>query len=200
MVIKLIALTSLASASAAAKNMDANFLRAMNSGMDNQKTTKLDFLREMNGHTRRRTISESKQFNAELHGITKSSALLRKKMIEKSIVSKIPGGGGDVVNVASSSNIDIDGDVTSSSAKIEDHDTRKLQFSSSSGYKYNSNKDGSDDYFEFDNQFGFDVSQYSVSYHRCASVKQFEEGAFSTKQFAVFRFCPEQTCEGFQVR
>ena len=52
-----------------------------------------------------------------------------------------------------------------------------------------------------------DPTAYSASYARCASVKQFDdemaatedaESVFVTKHFAVFRFCPKQTCQGFQ--
>jgi len=73
----------------------------------------------------------------------------------------------------------------------------------------NSNNDNTDDYFrtngEWDNTFGFDVTQYSLSYHRCAAVRQFDDelaanedstSVFSTNSFAVFRFCPSSTCEG----
>jgi len=69
--------------------------------------------------------------------------------------------------------------------------------------------DGTDDYYhgagEWDNAFQFDATQYSLSYHRCAAVKQFDDSlaseedsltVFTTKNFAVFRFCPSLTCEG----
>jgi hypothetical protein len=69
--------------------------------------------------------------------------------------------------------------------------------------------DGTDDYYhavgEWDNAFKFDATQYSLSYHRCAAVKQFDDQlaaaedsttVFITKNFAVFRFCPSMTCEG----
>ena len=44
-----------------------------------------------------------------------------------------------------------------------------------------------------------------MSYLRCAAIKQFDDelaaqedstSVFSTKNFAVFRFCPSKTCEG----
>lgn len=78
-------------------------------------------------------------------------------------------------------------------------------------YKYNQNKDGTDDGFavfgDWENGFDFDPTQYSVSYYGCAEVKQYEDwvaadedvdGVFATKHFAVFRFCPERTCMGWQ--
>lgn len=57
----------------------------------------------------------------------------------------------------------------------------------------------------FNNAFGFDPSDYSFSYLRCAEVRQFNDdlasqedspSVFSTRHFAVFRFCPTTTCEG----
>lgn len=78
--------------------------------------------------------------------------------------------------------------------------------------KANADKDGSDDYFaingDWENYFGFDVTQYSASYARCAVVQQYDDevaaredtpSVFATKQFAVIRFCPSQTCNGFQA-
>ena len=72
-------------------------------------------------------------------------------------------------------------------------------------------KDGADDYFTtygaWDNSFGFDPTQYSLSYHRCAAVRQYDDeiaaqedtnSVFATKHFAVFRFCPSKTCEGIR--
>jgi len=74
----------------------------------------------------------------------------------------------------------------------------------SSNYKV---RDGTDDYNFYngdnDNPFSFDVTQYSLQYSRCAEVKQFNDElaaqedsttVFTTKHFAVFRFCPAQTC------
>ena len=94
---------------------------------------------------------------------------------------------------------------------------RKLQNNNNYGYNngnnansaYNSQKDGTDDYYsasgEWDNAFGFDPTQYAMSYLRCAEVKQFDDelaatedstSVFATKHFAIFRFCPAKTCEG----
>ena len=70
-------------------------------------------------------------------------------------------------------------------------------------YKYNNQRDGADDYFNsyatWENEFGFDVTQFSLSYARCAAVRQYDDeiaadedttSVFATKRFAVFRFCP----------
>jgi hypothetical protein len=57
----------------------------------------------------------------------------------------------------------------------------------------------------WNNAFGFDPTDYSFAYLRCAEVRQFDDelaamedspSVFSTRHFAVFRFCPTITCEG----
>ncbi len=70
--------------------------------------------------------------------------------------------------------------------------------------------EGTDDAYGFSvdadwqNDWGFDASQYSLSYERCATVKHFdvekaaEEDAtspFRTQHFAVLRLCPAKTCD-----
>lgn len=75
----------------------------------------------------------------------------------------------------------------------------------------NKANDGADDYFaangDWENDFGFDPTQYSLSYHRCAEVRQFDDQlaaqedtdtVFATKHFVVFRFCPSKTCSGLE--
>lgn len=83
---------------------------------------------------------------------------------------------------------------------------RELQ--SSGGYSYK--QDMTDDYFSQNgmsngSEFSFNPSQYSLSYHRCANVKQYSDtvaatedtnNVLSTTSFAVFRFCPSATCMG----
>lgn len=94
---------------------------------------------------------------------------------------------------------------------------RQLQSSSSSASSSSSSSttattttaDGADDYFvaygDWSNTFGFNPTQYSLSYSRCAAIRQFDDelaaqedssSVFSTKNFAIFRFCPSKTCEG----
>ena len=151
--------------------------------------TKIDFLRAMDQHKKansssRRSLKSEAEFKKVLHGTSEESTKLRKKLIAKSIVTKHPG--------ISSSKVDVD------------MSGRKLT------YMYNEDQDGTDDYFnaygEWENGIGFDISQYSASYHRCAEVKQFDDvlaatedstSVFATKHFAVFRLCPEATCMGF---
>ncbi len=64
---------------------------------------------------------------------------------------------------------------------------------------YGFNKDA-----DWQNDWGFDASQYSLSYERCATVKHFdvekaaEEDAtspFRAQHFAVLRLCPTKTCD-----
>lgn len=51
--------------------------------------------------------------------------------------------------------------------------------------------------------FSFNPTAYSMSYHSCANVRQFDDelaateyssNVFATKHFAVFRLCPTETC------
>ena len=173
-------------------------LSSQNAVSAKKTPSKTDFLREMNAHsTIRRKLSSTdlkKEFNAELYGSTKSSAALRKKVMDRSTIIKVPGD---------ESNADPE-----LKAKANDN-RRKLEQNYN---KYNNYKDGTDDYVHasggYENIFGFDPTQFSVSYHRCASVKQFDDvlaatedstTVFAEKHFAVFRFCPEQTCQGWQM-
>ena len=81
---------------------------------------------------------------------------------------------------------------------------RELQ-NGNNNYAYRN--DMTDDYFSqngmSNSQFNFNPSQYSLSYHRCANVKQYSDtvaaledtqNVLSTTSFAVFRFCPSATC------
>lgn len=66
---------------------------------------------------------------------------------------------------------------------------------------------GTDDAFanaDWENSWGFDASQYSLSYERCATVKHFDldkaaqedaTSPFRTQHFAVLRLCPTRTCD-----
>ena len=76
---------------------------------------------------------------------------------------------------------------------------------------YNKNYvQGTDDAYGFNkdvdwqNNWGFDASQYSLSYERCATVKQFDldkaaqedsTSPFISQHFAVLRLCPTKTCD-----
>ena len=90
-------------------------------------------------------------------------------------------------------------------SSTSDEKQRQLQSSGTT----TATADGADDYFvaygEWSNTFGFNPTQYSLSYSRCAAIRQFDDelaaqedstSVFSTKNFAVFRFCPSKTCEG----
>jgi hypothetical protein len=89
---------------------------------------------------------------------------------------------------------------------------RKLEYSNANNNNYYSKNyvQGTDDVYGFnqdvdwENDWGFDASQYSLSYERCATVKQFdlEQAAtedstspFRTQHFAVLRLCPTKTCD-----
>lgn len=89
---------------------------------------------------------------------------------------------------------------------------RKLEAAANGNNQYYSQNyvQGTDDMYAFnqdvdwENLWGFDASQYSLSYERCATVKHFdvekaaEEDAvspFRTQHFAVLRLCPAKTCD-----
>ena len=60
---------------------------------------KIDFLRAMNRHSKRRTLSKETEadFKRELYGSTKHSAALRKKLMKRSVVTKTPGSSSSTV-------------------------------------------------------------------------------------------------------
>eukprot|EP00984_Skeletonema_dohrnii_P012943 scaffold5303_cov97-Skeletonema_dohrnii-CCMP3373.AAC.5 len=78
-------------------------------------------------------------------------------------------------------------------------------------YYYSQNYiQGTDDAYSFNtdadwqNNWGFDASQYSLSYERCSTVKHFDvekaaqedaTSPFRTQHFAVLRLCPTKTCD-----
>mmetsp|Transcript_11153 Transcript_11153/g.23711 ORF Transcript_11153/g.23711 Transcript_11153/m.23711 type:complete len:703 (+) Transcript_11153:199-2307(+) len=165
---------------------------------------KPNFLRKMDGHKNhaRRKLS-IKEFEAELYGDSKKSAELRKKVIEKSTMVKPPGGGGDKRKLQNYNN-----NANNANNPYNNNGNYAYDEDGNIQYKYsNNNEDGTDDYFQsnggWENAFGFDVSQFSLSYHRCAAVRQYDDqiaamedtdSVFATQRFAVFRFCPAQTC------
>lgn len=121
--------------------------------------------------------------SAALEGTSKASAKLRKKVLAKAKpVAR---------NLASP--------ISQGERKLNSYDDF---YSADDG-----TGDGTDDYFRGnnagDNEFGFDATQYSLKYQRCAEVKQFDDeyaaqedspSVFQTKHFVVFRFCPAATC------
>lgn len=97
--------------------------------------------------------------------------------------------------------------------KLEDEqaDGNANQAQNNKNYNYNKNYvNGNDDYFaynkdmDWENIWGFDASQYSLSYERCSTVKHFDlekaaeedsTSPFRTQHFAVLRLCPAKTCD-----
>lgn len=176
---------------------------------------KIDFLRAMNRHSKRRTLSKETEadFKRELYGSTKHSAALRKKLMKRSVVTKTPGSSSSTVE--SSTTASTMARTTNQGSKVmKKHDVdgaphRKLEDANNNN---NYQNDGTDDYFssnqaDWENEVGFDVTQYAASYAGCASVAQFDDemaategttSVFATKQFVVFRFCPAATCMGWQ--
>jgi hypothetical protein len=136
---------------------------------------KADFVRQMSSETAHLTVSGDPS--------PLGSSTLRKKIMDKATL--LPRDG----------------------RQLQDNDNQN-------GNQANANaqiQDGADDYFmafgSWNNAFGFDPTQYALSYHRCAEVRQFDDelaaqedslSVFATKHFAVFRFCPAETCMGIQ--
>jgi len=190
-------------------------LFVLGSGAANAATTpkqKMDFMRAMKTTTKkanrsRKLNSEThKKFKAELYGKSKASAALRAKVMSKSKVTTEPGQGRKLDG--SYNNYNAYEDYKSANG-YNNNNANANAYNGNNANSYSQNAKDTDDYFAatgvWNNQFGFDVTQYSLSYHRCASVRQFDDelaaqddttSVFSTKQFAVFRFCPEATCMG----
>ena len=169
---------------------------------------KVDFMRAMNSKNNKPSCQklnrkDHEDFRATLHGNSKDSQALRSKLIQKSTVKKSPGehkieDTNDDAN--KDDNATANSNAYSNNANGNSNAERKLN-----GYTKST-----DDYFmksgEWNNGFGFDPTQFSLSYHRCAAVRQFDDdlaaaddsdSVFTTKHFAVFRFCPEVSCMGY---
>jgi len=117
---------------------------------------------------RNRKPHHQEEFQKDLYGNSKRSAILRKKFIAK---STLVGG-------------------------------RKLQ-----NYDSGNNNGYTNDQYRQAADYQFEPSNYALSYHRCAAVQQFNDDVaaeeysdtvFATKSFAIFRFCPADTCD-FQM-
>jgi hypothetical protein len=159
---------------------------------------KHEFIRAMESKKRGRKLSNMKEFEAELRGTSKQAAALRKKVFSKAKFVP-PGSDRKLQN-------------NYNNANANNVDYSSFNYDGAEDANANQNyyqQDGADDYFAvngvWDNTFGFDPTQYSLSYHRCAEVRQFDDeiaaqedttSVFATKHFAVFRFCPEATCMG----
>lgn len=187
--IVLVGQAAVASAAATTPKQKVEFMRAMKSS-DKKRNT-----RQLNKDT-------EKEFKKTVYGTSKESSALRKKIIEKAVLVK-PAEGGDARKLANNNN----NQNQNYNANAKNSYNSKTN---ADNYKYTEDFDGSDDYFmaygEWENTFGFDATQYALSYNRCAAVRQFDDqlaaqedstSVFATKNFAVFRFCPEATCMGF---
>ena len=185
---------------------------------------------------RKLTQKDQKDFQSVLYGNTKKSATLREKLIKKSsrvpgkgrkLQNYSYGNNADQSNGNNANGYNNGNEVNQSGENNANSYQANNDYNSgnnaNANYNYGSNANANangenendqkstDDYFmaygEWENEFGFDYSQFSLSYHRCASVSQFDDeiaatedtsSVFATKHFAVFRFCPETTCTGFE--
>ena len=143
-----------------------------------------------------------KQFLKELYGNSKSSRALRKKFVSK---SKFVGVGGERKleqdNYNSYTNW-----YEANVANNANNNNNNNNNNGNNNYNYNqaNNADEEDNVWEWQNEFGFQPSQYALSYHRCAAVQQYDDevatqrntaSALATKNFAIFRFCPADSCD-----
>jgi len=191
----------------------AAFLLLLGSDGDAAATPKqkMEFMSAMNKHEgsqgrklrRKLTQQDQKDFQAVLYGNSEKSAGLREKLIKRSVAKNAQGKERKLQNSSYGNNANQNANASGNSANTAN------AYQDNGG---NTNDQAStDDYFntygEWENKFGFDYSQFSLSYHRCASVSQFDDeiaatedtsSVFATKHFAVFRFCPETTCMGFE--
>jgi len=159
-------------------------------------------------HHRNRNLPNQKEFGKELYGASKQSAALREKFISK---SKFVGGrklqnngyysnAGYWVSNNNNDNNNNNYNYNNDEAEAE---------ADADGEEYTYNEDGNqvynDDSGAYDG-YAFNPSNYAMAYHRCASVKQFDtdvaseedaEVVFTTKTFAIFRFCPVDSCDEY---
>lgn len=172
--------------------MRAEFLSAMKSApIDGKQRRARKQLRNLANEASPDTTPSIESVVEEMKGDSKSSNWLRRKIFEKATF------------------------VSPEEVRKRDRDLQNNNnYGYNNGKNYNSNtnannnNDSTDDYFvasgTWNNAFGFNPAQYSLSYLRCAEVKQFDDelaatedstSVFSTKHFAIFRFCPAKTCD-----
>lgn len=176
-------LTAMASATTAASAKKINSAKHRNSFVKAMRAS-----HDARGHRRlsKDQTPTPKTFAEELSGDSERARSLRKKVIQRAKPVPVP-------------------------RDLQNNNNQNNNQGNNNNNQGNNNdyEDGADDYFmvngEWENTFGFDATQYSVSYHRCATVQQYDDevaqrqdttSVFATKRFAVFRFCPSQTCEG----
>ena len=140
------------------------------------RSTKQEFIRAMRKHN----------LDPKIMADAAKSSALKKSIMDEAIM--VPAG-----------------------RKLEDAATSYYSNNNNQNVNYNQNYvQGTDDAYSFnqdvdwENDWGFDASQYSLSYERCATVKHFdvekaaEEDAtspFRTQHFAVLRLCPAKSCD-----
>jgi hypothetical protein len=140
------------------------------------RSTKQEFIRAMR---------KQKTLDPKIMADASKSSALRKTIMDEAIV--VPPG-----------------------RKLENANAYQASSSSSNSYYSSNYVQGTDDVYAFNkdadwqNDWGFDASQYSLSYERCATVKQFDlnqaaqedsTSPFRTQHFAVLRLCPAKTCD-----
>ena len=137
---------------------------------------------------------------------------MRKENLDKKILASVAKSSASLTKTIRENAI-----VVPPGRKLEDADNQanQNQAYSKNNYNYIYNQqyqdyfDGTDDYSAWNQDggitdWGFDATQYSMSYERCATVEHFdlEQAAqedsttpFRKQHFAVIRLCPQATCD-----
>lgn len=169
------------------------------------------FMKAMDSHAKGRTPS-IESLSDEMAGTSKRARTLRKKVMSKAKLVKPTDEPRKLNNNNNGNNNNGNYQQYANYQGNQNGDGYAGSYAQGNNAQgNNAYTDGVDDYFntlgEWENEFGFDILQYSLSYHRCAAVKQYDDeiaaredttSVFATKHFAVFRFCPSKVCEGIQ--
>lgn len=135
---------------------------------------------------------------------------MRKENLDKKILASVAKSSASLTKTIRENAI-----VVPPGRKLEDGANQANQnqaYYSKNNYNYIYNQqyfEGTDDYSAWNqdggiSEWGFDVTQYSMSYERCATVEHFdlEKAAqedsttpFRKQHFAVIRLCPQATCD-----
>jgi hypothetical protein len=149
------------------------------------RSTRQEFIREMR---QRKNLDPKIMADA-----AKSSALRKSIMDEATFVPP----GRKLEDAAAGA--DADANANQAQAQNQNNQYYNKNYVQGTDDAYGFNKD-----VDWQNNWGFDASQYSLSYERCATVKQFDldkavqedsTSPFITQHFAVLRLCPTKTCD-----
>ena len=151
------------------------------------RSTRQDFIREMR---QRKNLDPKIMADA-----AKSSALRKSIMDEATFVPP----GRKLEDAAAGADADANANQAQAQNQNQNNQYYNKNYVQGTDDAYGFNKD-----VDWQNNWGFDASQYSLSYERCATVKQFDldkaaqedsTSPFISQHFAVLRLCPTKTCD-----